>query len=171
MSDEPSNLADRAAEMRAAFDRAFAEERRIDIEATENLLAIRLGEAPHAIRLSEITGLLVDKKITHLPSDVSALLGVAGFRGVIVPVYDLGAILGYAPAITPRWLMLAAATPLALAFDASDGYLRIARDMIASRETAAPSQRHVREVARAADRPRPIVNLASVIETVTTRIP
>ena len=55
-----------------------------------------------------------------------ALLGVAGFSGQIVPVYDLAALLGHPVPDRPRWLVLAGgAPPLALAFHELDGHLRV----------------------------------------------
>src|SRR5258707_13955236 len=60
-----SRAAGRAAEFRLAFDRAFAEPLRIDTAVKDDLLAIRVGGQACAIRLSEITGLFADKKVTR----------------------------------------------------------------------------------------------------------
>ena len=79
MSDERSRLADRAEALRLAFDRSFAEERRRDTPSNESLLAFDLGAEPYALRLSEIAGIFVDRKITRLPGGATALLGFAGF--------------------------------------------------------------------------------------------
>jgi chemotaxis signal transduction protein len=69
--------------------------------------------------------------VTALPGPLSALLGVAGFGGTIVPVYDLAALLGHAIADRPRWLVLAAGTPaLALAFHHLDGHVQVTTDSI-----------------------------------------
>ena len=171
MTDGSAMLANRAAELRSAFDRSFAKEQRLDGESTEDLLAIRLGQEPYAMRLSEIAGLFADKKITLVPRDDPALLGIAGFRGAIVPVYDLRALLGQPTAIAARMLVLAASLPVAFAFDVSDGHLRIPRNAIAPRGIGDPANRYVREIAHADDELRSIVHLGAVIEAITKRIP
>ena len=47
-------------EMRRTFDRAFAAPVRTDKPVMRDLLAVRIGSEPYAIRLSEVTGLFVD---------------------------------------------------------------------------------------------------------------
>ena len=86
---------ERVAALRAGFDRGFAEPARPDLIVREGLLAIRVGQQAWAIRLSEIAGLFVDKRITPVPGGHAALLGIAGFRGAILPVYDLAIVLGH----------------------------------------------------------------------------
>jgi purine-binding chemotaxis protein CheW len=77
------------------------------------------------VRLDELGGLFVDRPITPLPSPVPQLLGVAGFRGAVVPVYDLAALLGHRRAGSPRWMVLTSgADAVALAFDSVAGHLR-----------------------------------------------
>ena len=53
------------------------------------------GAQAYAIRLSEIAGLHADKKITRVPGSHAALRGIAGFRGAMLPVYDLHVLLGH----------------------------------------------------------------------------
>jgi chemotaxis signal transduction protein len=126
-------VAERRAALRGDFDRSFTEPvRRHDTEHTE-LLAIRAGGRPYAMRLSQTSGLYPDRPVTPLPGPLPALLGVAGFGGGIVPVYDLAAILGHPVADRPRWLVTVAGTPpLALAFHGLDGHLRVPADSIVS---------------------------------------
>ena len=97
----------RLAGLRQDFDRSFTEPaRRHDVEHAE-LLAVRAGGRPYALRLSQTAGLYPDRPVTPLPGPLSALLGVAGFGGTIVPVYDLAALLGHPLPERPRWLVLA----------------------------------------------------------------
>src|SRR5882757_7001907 len=124
MIETVSRVAQRAQELRRDFDRSFADPPRADTAAQEDLLAIRLGAQGFAMRLSEIAGLFADKKVTRVPSANSALLGIAGFRGAIVPVYDLQTLLGHSDGQTPRWLVIAAAAPVALAFTTFESQLR-----------------------------------------------
>lgn len=165
MNDAPSRLADRSQELRLAFDRSFAAPAHLDTTPRENLLAIRAGSQVLALRLSEVGGLFADKKITRIPGRVATLLGIAGFRGVILPVYDLGMLLGQAKAKASRWLVIAAAVPIALAFEAFDGHLRISKDAIFP-EGAGERAGHVRDCVRMEGVVRPILSLPSVLDTI-----
>jgi purine-binding chemotaxis protein CheW len=164
-------IAGRAAELRLAFDRAFAEPVRLDTALREDLLAVRVDTQAFAIRLSEIAGLFADKKITPVPGSHAALCGVAGFRGAIVPVYDLQIILGHsrvAGTATPRWLVIAAAAPVGLAFAAFEGQLRIARDAIVPQPPRAETRSYAREFVGARNFVGPILHLPSVLEAIKT---
>ena len=129
MMEAASHVSERAAELRRDFDRSFAEPPRVDTVVKDDLLAIRLGAQGFAMRLSEITGLFADKKVTRVPGASAALLGIAGFRGSIVPVYDLQSLLGHSGGQTPRWLVIAAAAPVAFAFEAFEGQLRVSPEV------------------------------------------
>jgi chemotaxis signal transduction protein len=121
----PDTVAGRLAELRADFDRSFGRPARRHDEEYAELLALRAGGRPYALRLSQTSGLFPDRPVTALPGPIAALLGVAGFSGAIVPVYDLAALLGHAVPDRPRWLVLAAGSPaLALAFHELDGHVR-----------------------------------------------
>jgi chemotaxis signal transduction protein len=119
-------VAARIAELRAEFDQSFSEPaRNHDLEHVE-LLAIRAGGRPYALRLSQTSGLFPDRPVTPLPGPLPALLGLAGFAGTVVPVYDLAALLGHPVADQPRWLVLATGSPpLGLAFHDLDGHVRV----------------------------------------------
>ena len=55
-----------------------------------------MGGDPHALRINDIAGLYADMKITPCPSPVPAVARSSpAFRGEVVPVYDLAALLGY----------------------------------------------------------------------------
>jgi chemotaxis signal transduction protein len=160
-------ISEKAEDLRRAFDRSFAElphEERVQVE---DLLAIRVGGDPFALRLHDVSGLFADKVVTALPSNVSELVGVAGFRGSIIPVYDLRALLGYAVSEPSRWMLVVAAK-VALAFDRFEGHLRVPRESIAVQP---PSERarHVTEVVRGGGVARPIVHVPSVLEAIGAR--
>jgi chemotaxis signal transduction protein len=126
MTNPADVVADRLAELRAGFDRSFAEPPRRHDDEYDELLAIRAGSRRYALRLSQTSGLFSDRPVTPLPGPLPALLGIAGFSGGIVPVYDLGALLGHPDPEPPRWLVLATGTPpVALAFHDLDGHLRV----------------------------------------------
>ena len=169
MNDAALPRAPRALELRRNFDRNFAEPPRSRETVALDLLAIRLGGEPYALHLAAVTGLFADKKLTRLPQAVSEFLGIAGFRGSVVPVYDLRVLLGCAGCAAPRWLIVAAESPVALAFDGFDGHLRLAQEGIARQERVDAARPHVRELARVDGLPRPIVDLASILAAIRER--
>lgn len=172
MSARALYASETASELRRTFDRTFSDVPRGGTIRSDDLLAVRLGADAYAIRLSEIAGLFSDKKITRLPSRVPALIGIAGFRGAILPVYDLSVLIGSTSAGTSQWLVMAANDPVAFAFDGFDGHLRLSRDAIAPHESRTePSRSYVREVVRAPGHVRPILHMASVLETVKAQLP
>ncbi len=170
MSGETVTLTERVAELRHAFDRAFAAAPDTDATPVENLVAVRLAHDPFAIRLSEISGLFADKTIVSLPASAPALLGVAGFRGSIVPVFSLPALLGYADDGAQRWLVLAGAAGgerrVGLAFDRFEGHLQVPQSAIAADEKGERQRRFVKEIIRTPDGARPLIHIASVIEAI-----
>ena len=168
MNVSVSHVTKRAAELRLAFDRAFAEPPRIDTTSKEDLLAIRVGAQAYAMRLSEISGLFADKKITPVPGSHAALRGLAGFRGALVPVYDLQTLLGHPNTETPRWLVIAAAAPIALVFAGFDGQLRVSRDAIVPQPSRPETRSYARDFVGNDDFVGPILHLPSVLEAIKT---
>jgi chemotaxis signal transduction protein len=164
MIDSSLRLAERAAELRTDFDRSFAAPLRADIAPKLDLLAIRVGTESCAVRLSEVAGLFADRKITHVPGNNAALLGIAGFRGAVVPVYDLRTLLGHSGTHAPRWLVIAAAAPVALAFEVFEGHLRASADLILPQQSPADTRTYTREFVRIANVVRSVLHLPSVIE-------
>jgi purine-binding chemotaxis protein CheW len=118
------------------------------------------------LRLSEIAGLFSDKKITPVPSRVTTLLGIAGFRGTVLPVYDLHAFLGPAMTKPPRWLVVAANAPLALAFEELDGHLQISSKDVLPRERSRQERQYVHDFAHVQDLVRPILHLPSILDAI-----
>jgi chemotaxis signal transduction protein len=159
------------ADMRAAFDRGFAEPPPPEAEAAADYLGIRIGGTAYAVALSEIGAVFADKMIAPLPSGASELLGVAGVRGDIVPVFGLGALLGQdGGGDKPRWLVLAKGGRAGFAFDALDGHLRIPLAQIAplASRASAPGG-FVQANAVTAKEMRPIVSIASLMEHLERR--
>ena len=168
MNGHASPLAQRACELRRNFDRSFTVPPRSRQAASLDLLAIRLGGEPYALHLAAVSGLFAGKKFTRLPQAAPEFLGIAGFRGSVVPVYDLRVLLGCASGAPPRWLVVASGSPVALAFDGFDGHLRLPQKGIARQERN-DAARHVRELARVAGLSRPIVDLASILAAIRER--
>jgi chemotaxis signal transduction protein len=114
------------ARLRRDFDASFALPDRSVGALVEEFLLIRADERPYALALAELREVVVGVTVTRVPATTPALLGVAGLRGQLVPVFDLGALLGgRAAEQVPRWLALAAgAEPLGFAFAALEGHLQ-----------------------------------------------
>ena len=157
----------RAAALRREFDRSFIEAPPVDVVLKEDLLAIRLAGQDFAIRLAEIAGLFADKKVVPVPSTNAALLGIAGFRGAIVPVYDLQSLLGLAASRTWRWLVIAAQAPVAFSFEKFEGRLRVLPDAITPQKSDAKPG-FTRDFVRTENVLRPIIQLSSVVEGLTS---
>jgi chemotaxis signal transduction protein len=168
VSAAAGSLATRAADLRLAFDRSFAEPPRAKTEAPVDLLAIYLGAQAFALRLSEITGLFAGKAITRVPGGAAALLGIASFRGTILPVYDLQNLLGRGVAAKPRWLAVAAAAPAAFAFETFAGQLRAAPDSILRAQIHGEERSCTRDVAQLDGRAYPLIHLPAVLDAITT---
>lgn len=174
MTDETRAARGAAAALREAFDRTFAEAPAEGASLFEDFLAVRVAGDPYAIRLAELAGLHCDRKVVGLAGDDRGFLGIASLRGALVPVYDLGTLLGYASAAaTPRWLVLARApSPLALAFDLFESHVRIPLGEPASPSAAAArghARPHVLGAVRADDSVRPIIHIASLLQALIGR--
>jgi chemotaxis signal transduction protein len=147
-----------AHELRRAFDASFAVLG--DAGAAHvDLLAVTIAGHPHAIRLSEIAGMFVGRTIARTPTRRVELLGLAGFRGAIVPVFDLAMLLGLPRASSPRWIAIASQARVGLAFDAFDGHRRVAPSELATNKEHGGDTAVVMD----GDRIRPIVQFASII--------
>ena len=168
---EPQTIA-KAAELKRIFDQTFAEAPRSDASAEDDLLAISVASDPYAIRLSEVAGLLSDRRVTWLPGSVPELIGLMGLRGAVVPVYDLRALLGYARGPVPRWFLIAAAIPVAIAFDRFDGHLRVPRAAVSigSTHSVATQLPCVQEVVRTREFVRPIIHMPAVLDAIAALV-
>ena len=148
--------------LREDFDRSFAEPARShDVEHVE-LLTVRAGGRPYAIRLSQTSGLHPDRPVTPLPGPLPALLGLAGFAGTAVPIYDLAALLGHRVTERPRWLVLAIGRPpLGLAFHELDGHVRVDADAIVGEAGGDNVRGPVRGMVALPGGTRPIVDVTA----------
>lgn len=149
-----------AAQLRREFDASFGHESDVRNGTSEDFLAIRLRDDPHALRQSDIARLLRLPRLTCYPARVAAWLGLAGIAGTVVPVYDLAVLAGYAPAAGARWAVLCAAAPVAFAFDAFDGHIRLAR--------GGDDPEHRADLLRVGGESRPVLSLGDLIATVRT---
>jgi chemotaxis signal transduction protein len=160
-----SRFEQRVVDLRIAFDEAFARPSVVRADDTEDILLVRVGGDPYALRSGEMSGLATGKKIAPVPSRRSELMGLAGIRGSLVPVYSLAALLGYgAHSSSSPWLALSrGAEPVGLAFQEFEGFVRVPRSDVHSAEDT-HARRHVRAVARFGDLTRPIIDVSSALE-------
>ena len=157
-----------AAQLRADFDRGFAQAVAEAAPAHTDFLALRIDDELHAVRLSEVSQLLPLTALTPLPGPLPALLGLVGLRGAVVPVYDLCLLLGGRASGSPHWLLLVQGEPpLALAFDGFEGHLRLP-STAHLRGAEGEQRRHVRELLNVGGSTRPVVSLASLRESIAS---
>jgi len=161
----------RAAALRDAFDAAFAAPAEAPRRDEVSLLALRVGTEPVALRVLEAAGILAARPIAHVPSRRPELLGVAGLRGNVVPVYSVARLLGRAEEQeAPRFLVLASTVTeerLALAFSGFDGHLRVRPAALAAAPERALS--HVRELVQLGAESRPVLSVPSLVRAITGR--
>jgi purine-binding chemotaxis protein CheW len=163
MTEALTRLVEQVATLRTGFDRGFVMPHRPTAARTEDLLALQVGPDPYAVRLSGVAGLFVDRRVTRVPADVPSLLGIAGFRGTIMPVYSLPILLGQTPTKAPRWLIILAAVPVAVAFDRFEGHLRAAFDTILPQQAHAQMHEYAPDFVRGAETVRPVLHLPSIV--------
>lgn len=169
MSDRGLGL--RAAALRQAFDQSFAAPPAESSREVEDLLRIRIAGDPYAVRLRDIAGVVTRRKVIPVPGSGPDLLGSAGIRGGIVPVFALAHLLGYGPtAEAPPWLILCRLEDLiALAFPDFEGYSRIPRSSIHLDDNLGAGREHVKEVALIEAERCPVVSIPLIVATIRNR--
>ncbi|MBI5684196.1 MAG: chemotaxis protein CheW [Verrucomicrobia bacterium] len=108
------------------------------------------GGQRYAIRIRELAGLEVNRKIAPVPAAMRGLLGLSAVQGQLVPVFDLAALLGAgARASTPRWMALHRGKELVgLAFDEFEGSRRVAAQAVHELASAPEQARMSRQAIR-----------------------
>jgi purine-binding chemotaxis protein CheW len=155
-----------AAALRESFDAAFAEPASDAVEARVELLAVRVAGERLAIPLSAIDGLYADRPLTGLPGALPELLGLAGIRGSLTAVYDLGALLGLGRS-APRWIaLIAAENGLGLAFEELDGTFRVASRELVSGTRPGDAGRHLGRLVEVSGRPLPVLDVVSLVAAI-----
>ena len=118
-----------------------------------------------------MSGLATDRKVVAVPSPIRELLGVAGIRGALYPVYSLAALLGYdSDSEGGRWLALSGADePFALIFSAFDGYARIPHEQLYAAGQKGRSRAFVTHMAKTTDAARAVVSISLIREAIQKR--
>lgn len=150
------------ARLKQDFDQAFARppEARAD---RQSFLGLGLRGDPYALRIAQIESVLAERRIVPLPATIGAFAGLIAHRGSLVPVYDLGILLGYAAATTPRWIVTVRASHVlvGLGFDRVDGHYQV---IAAGSSPAGPSPSRTLSVVPGLPDGRPVIDLPSLLE-------
>jgi purine-binding chemotaxis protein CheW len=153
--------------LRQEFDLGFARPAPGPAPPAERLLLITAGGETHAVRLEELAGVVKDPRICSLPSPRPEFLGVTGYRGTTLPVYDLRRLLGLPAREAPRWLLVTGrGGAVGLACDAFVGHWQTGAEHIV--EAAAPraGPALVRHTVRDGQRAAPLLSLAAILESI-----
>jgi chemotaxis signal transduction protein len=167
-----STLEGKAAELRRRFDEQFASPPPEQAAPQKEMLAITVQGERYAIRVSEINGLAVPRgKILPVPSSVPELLGLTGMRGVVVPVFSLASLLGFAQGREVRWLVFCGSrqAPIALAFDEMQRQFTVAAGEIYPRPAEFGVRRYVGEAASDGEGLRGVVSIPPIVEYIKSR--
>lgn len=150
--------------LRQAFDQTFAQAIDTSAPLMADVLLIRLGGQVHALRLGDAMHLHPMMAVTSVQGPLPELLGVEGFRGDVLPVYDLRLIMG-TPATSPaQWCVVARHLPVALAFDGFERHLRCPADTLSvNADNNVAMQRHLDGWLRTPQGTWPIVDVAAVL--------
>jgi len=167
----PHGLEHRLEHFRHAFDQAFAAAPTGTVETFEDLLAVRVAGDRYALRAGEIRGLVVSRRIVPLPSRRPELLGVAGHRGMLVPVYSLAALLGYGAGLTATpWLALVGGSePLGLGFEQFEGFLRVRSGDIRTARDPGRATPHAGQVVLVDNQSRQVVDIPKALGQLAVR--
>jgi purine-binding chemotaxis protein CheW len=170
--NETPVIENKAAKLRQAFDLSFALPPPPASQEVEDLLAIRVAGDPYAIRLCDIAGMVTGCKVVAVPAAAIDLLGLAGIRGDIVPVFGLASILGYSqPLESPRWMILCGADEsIALAFSDFEGYLRLPKSCLYADENLRATSQYVTEAASADAALRSVISIPLILANIRNRI-
>lgn len=157
----------RIEELRREFDQAFALPPAELAARPVNILAIRLAGNPYGLRLAELSGLQLRRKIVPLPGRGGEFLGIAGVRGKAVPVYGLARLLGLTEDTEQdRWLAIRGVEePVAVAFAEFTAHHTVDPSELRPAEGAG-AQGAIPEVVVLGGVPHPVIRLATVLEKI-----
>jgi len=164
-----SQLDENLRTLRGDFDRSFAvavAER--DVKPLD-FLTIRIAADPYALRLSEVASLHSERRLVVAPSPLLELCGFASFRGILTPVYDLGALLGYPRGTTKNRLVVVQwSSPIAFAFETLEAHVRVSAGQVS--QTDRGRNGAVVGALRDQGRTVPLLHLPSLVEGIAQRI-
>jgi len=102
-----STLSEQVQSLRQAFDAAFAAPALAGATDLVQLLVVRAGAGPQAVRIVDLLKVETCPALVALPQQHPAFLGLGAVRGRATAVYGLARLLGLPEAATShRWLLL-----------------------------------------------------------------
>ena len=123
----------RSLELRREFDSAFAAPRAVRSSDVEKLVVLQVGSLWVACRVLEVTRFESLRRVVPLSNGAPGLIGIAGLRGKVVPVFGLAAILGIGGAEGTPWVAICGeADPIGLAFDRLDRFVTVRRSDVSA---------------------------------------
>jgi len=157
-------LDERAKDLRKAFDDAFASPSLSPQADWIELLLIQTSGQRLAIRVLELAGVEAGRNVVQIPAVRPGLLGLSAVHGQLVPVYELGFLLGFRSRDSaPRWLALRRDQELlAFAFDELEGSCRIAAREVYARESTTDLSLLSRHAVRIDSHVVPILDMPAV---------
>lgn len=155
-------------QLREAFDRLFAAAPVARSHDLVRVLVIRLGSIQYAFRSEEITSIEPRRAIVPLPSTLPHLLGLAGVRGRLIPVFSLAGLLGVSGVddTEPCIALCGKGESAGLAFPTIETYLQVQGAQIFAAPNGDGSRSHLRELVKTGDASYPIVSVASLLSVI-----
>jgi chemotaxis signal transduction protein len=151
-----------AAALREAFDRSFALPRKM-AEPLEDFLGLRLGGEAYAVSLAEVASVHRRLRVVPLLHDAPHRLGLCALRGALVPVFELGSLLGYPRQPSEVIVLAKSVSPVAFAIAQLEGHLRVrAGDLVRLEDR--PASPYLHQALLMGGLRRPVIRLASVVE-------
>jgi len=160
-----TELASRLVEIRRAFDESFARPPPEASTGAVGLIAVRVGTQPFAFRIDDLADVQERCKVIPVPGAHPNLLGIAGIRGRMVPVYSLAALMGHARTDEWRWLAICRSKlELGLTFDELECYLQASpAELFPAAAGESERKGHVRDVLRQDGSTRLVIHTSSII--------
>jgi chemotaxis signal transduction protein len=154
-------------DLRREFDSAFARPPRPVERDQERLLGVPVARHPYALRVHDLDRLEAAGKIVPVPGRNPSVLGLAGLRGQLVPVFSLTRLLGHPrDAQPPRWFAVhGEETPVALAIETCSGFQPVARTDVSPVRDSALRARHISHTARVGENHWWIIDLDSLLKS------
>lgn len=167
MSDAPTPSGTSPDALRREFDAAFAAPPRPADRDLVNLLGVPIAKHAYALRVHDLIRLEVARRIVPVPGRSPALLGLAGLRGQLVPVFSLTVLLGHPrDAQAPRWFAVHGGdAPVALALEACSGFQAVPRADVSPVEDPSLKTRHVVQAARVGPSHLWIIDVDSLLKS------
>jgi chemotaxis signal transduction protein len=167
-----SRLETRVAEMSRLFDGSFAAPAQSDRSAVEHVLAVKVGGERLAVFVNDLSGLTVARgTILPVPSSVPELLGITGIHSVVVPVFNLAALLGIGHGSGQyRWLLLCGGhqATIALAVELVESHVEVSADTMIARSPDATA-RYIKQTVRDGDILRGVIDIAMLVEQIRVK--